>query len=79
VNFLRAKARYDRWEEELKIIRHEMKWCVLYFQHYRDVWKVCAEESGTKEGHKAYAYKQMVMWEKFMQEGQDRFGGKMAQ
>ena len=79
VNFLRAKARYDRWEEELKIVRHEMKWCVLYFQHHRDVWKVRTEESGTKEGHKAYAYKQMVMWEKFMQEGQHRFGGKMAQ
>ncbi|KAG1797545.1 uncharacterized protein BJ212DRAFT_1289685 [Suillus subaureus] len=28
VNWLKAKAQYDRWSEELKLVQHEMYWTV---------------------------------------------------
>ena len=33
VNWLRAKAHYDRWEEELTMVVHEMEWTTLWFKH----------------------------------------------
>ena len=59
VNFLREKACHNRWEKELKIVQHETKWCVLYFQLQKWIWEVQAQESGMQVGHKAYAYKQI--------------------
>jgi hypothetical protein len=78
VNFLRAKARYDRWDEELKIVQHEMQWCVLYFEHQMQVWGERAQVA-TREGPRAYAYKQVAMWHNFAIDGQNRFNGKMVQ
>lgn len=77
VNFLRAKARYDRWEEELKIVRHEMGWCVLYFKHHQKLWWARAEKTESKAGHHAYALKQIRMWEEFEKEALSLFRGKM--
>jgi hypothetical protein len=77
VNFLRAKARHDRWEEELKIVCHEMKWCVLYFQHQKRMWEGWAQECGMQAGHKAYAHKQIFLWQRFAEEGEHKFRGKM--
>ena len=34
VNWLRAKARFDRWDEEDEIVRSEMRWTLLYFEHH---------------------------------------------
>ena len=78
VNFLRAKARHDRWDEELQLVRREMHWSIRYFVHQRQVWAGRAEVS-TKEGHRAYAYKQAAMWENFECEGEVQFAGKMFQ
>ena len=75
VNFLRAKARYDRWDEELKIVQHEMQWCVLYFEHQMEIWGERAQ-AATREGPRAYAHKQVAMWQKFAIDGQNRFNGK---
>ena len=49
VNFLRAKARFDRWDEELKTVRHEMKWCVLYFRKQKKTWMSRTNMGG--DGH----------------------------
>ena len=66
VNFLRPKARYDRWDEELKTVRHEMGWSIRYFDHHRTQWMVRAQKVGNTEGQRAYAYKQTEMWDKFV-------------
>ena len=39
VHWLRMKARYDRWNEEVTILKNEMKWIVLWFGTQRRTWE----------------------------------------
>lgn len=76
VNWLKAKARYDRWNEELTLVQHEMFWTVSWFRTQEARWRARADES-TKDGHKAYAEKQASMWAEFSAEGLKNFQGKI--
>jgi hypothetical protein len=79
VNWLRAKARFNRWDEELTIVRNEMVWIVEFFRHQKAKWEERAEkgkEQG-KHGHAAYASKVAVMWQNFMDEGKHAFAEKL--
>jgi hypothetical protein len=40
---------------------------------------VRAQESGLRAGHKAYAHKQILLWQRFEEEGEQKFRGKMIQ
>jgi hypothetical protein len=75
VHWLRAKAHYDRWNEELLILQHEIKWTVLWFKHQMEKWegrlKRSVEEN--RPGHVAYAEKQIAMWKQFRKEGEREF------
>jgi hypothetical protein len=64
INWLRAKARYDRWKEELQIVENEMKWTLLWFSYHERNWEKRSEDAGTKglEGHRCYAEKQAIVW-----------------
>ncbi|KAG1877467.1 hypothetical protein F4604DRAFT_1680133 [Suillus subluteus] len=75
VNWLKAKARYDHWSEELKLVQHEMFWTVSWFRTQEARWRARADES-TKDGHKAYAEKQASMWAEFSADGLKSFQGK---
>ena len=58
VNWLKAKAHYDRWKEELEIVKHKMKWTILWFEHQLKVWMDRLNKSmEDKPGHIAYAEK----------------------
>jgi len=80
VNWLRAKARCDRWGEELKLVTHEMSWVVLWFQHQRLVWEERAENSNRagKPGHRIYAFKQVDLWQRLESRTRRQFLGKMV-
>ena len=74
INWLRTKARYDRYEEEFRIVKDETRWTLLYFETQRLIWV----DRGTADSeerlrHKAYVLKQAVMWEKFGTEGRKAF------
>jgi hypothetical protein len=71
VNWLRAKARFNRWEEEVNIVQHEMEWTVRWFEYQYHVWDGRAEESMEKgqAGHASYAWKQQEMWNKLIRLG----------
>ncbi|KAG1866919.1 hypothetical protein F4604DRAFT_1585294 [Suillus subluteus] len=60
VNWLKAKARYDRWSEELKLVQHEMFWTISWFWTQEERWRVRADES-IKNGNRAYAERQASM------------------
>jgi hypothetical protein len=66
VNWLRAKARYQRWEEELEIVENEMKWTMSWFSYQENRWRERAEwaEDEKLEGHRCYAEKQIYIWKK---------------
>jgi hypothetical protein len=38
VNWLRAKAHVDRWLEEATLVKHEMQWTIMWFQHQVNLW-----------------------------------------
>ncbi|KAF9232933.1 hypothetical protein BU15DRAFT_67025 [Melanogaster broomeanus] len=58
INWLKAKARYCRWKDELELVRHEMYWVVKWFQGQELEWKRRARES--VEGLKAYAERKVL-------------------
>ena len=80
VNWLRAKARRDRWNEELLIIKHEMKWTILWFEHQMKEWqgRLGRGVEEKKPGHVAYAEKQVAMWKRFMRQGEHGFKAIMV-
>jgi hypothetical protein len=77
VSWLKAKARYCRWKEELVLVRHEMCWVVKWFQGEESEWKRRARES-KEAGHKAYAEKKVLLYQCFAKDALQRFQGKMS-
>jgi hypothetical protein len=75
VNWLKAKARFDRWKEELFLVKNEMQWTMLWFQNEANVWKERSEmeDDDLPKGHKAYALKQQKLWNEFLTKSSERF------
>ncbi|KAG1864361.1 hypothetical protein F4604DRAFT_1513042, partial [Suillus subluteus] len=61
VNWLKSKARWQRWEEELSLVRHEMGWTVGWFRYKKEGWERRSHKA-TKHGHQAYAQRQVLLW-----------------
>lgn len=61
VNWLRAKASFDRATEEVILVKYEMQWTIRYFEHQVTTWRRRREE-GCSMGHIMYATKQVAMW-----------------
>lgn len=76
---MRAKARSDRWREELITVKNEMQWTVLWFEEKVSKWMERAERSEAegKLGHRAYAEKQAAMWKLFVEQANQGFRGMM--
>ncbi|KAI5984398.1 hypothetical protein F5J12DRAFT_899307 [Pisolithus orientalis] len=55
INWLKARARRDRWKEELSLVRHEMVWAILWFEFQKDMWEQRALQL-LEPGKKAYAH-----------------------
>ena len=72
VNWLRAKARKARWEEEMELVTSEMGWTINCFQYHEKVWKERAEQA-KGPGHAAYAWKQSSIWRKWTKTAEDTF------
>jgi hypothetical protein len=75
VNWLRAKARVDRWQEELILVKHEMRWTILWFQYQANLWRERSErvDDLLPTGHTSYAKKQQKLWKAFEQKSSERF------
>ena len=61
INWLRARAKKSRWEEESLLIPMEMNWTVNFFMRKAKEWQDLETGSLTK-GPRAYASKQCAMW-----------------
>jgi hypothetical protein len=75
VNWLRAKARVDRWQEEVILVENEMQWTLLWFQNQANLWRERGEreDSILPMGHTAYAKKQYKLWNTFQTKSSERF------
>lgn len=67
VNFLRAKARRDRWVEEKKILESEIGCTHRYFVHKQKEWLKRVSGEPGKHGHNCYAHKQASNWDQLAQ------------
>lgn len=66
VNWLRARARAQRWSEEREIVTKEMEWAIRTFRYMGGVWEIRAEKMGKeKPGHKAYAARETDRWKRW--------------
>jgi hypothetical protein len=54
---LKARAKYERWREELEMVKHEMFWTTLWFKHHEEEWERRWNEA-KNSGHKAYTAKE---------------------
>ncbi|KIK18133.1 hypothetical protein PISMIDRAFT_110102, partial [Pisolithus microcarpus 441] len=75
INWLKARARRDRWKEEVSLVRHEMLWTVLWFEYHKNMWEQRALQL-TEPGKEAYARKQMVLWSDFANKTRLMFQGE---
>jgi hypothetical protein len=72
---LRAKARHQRWEEEITIVENEMAWTQLWFQHQIQVWEKRRQVArlSLSHGHTVYAAKQVWVWTNFLDDARKSF------
>ncbi|KAI6003376.1 hypothetical protein EDC04DRAFT_2971510 [Pisolithus marmoratus] len=78
INWLKARARRDRWREEVSLVRHEMLWTTLWFQYEKEIWETWALQS-TEPGKEAYASKQVELWSDFTKKVGLMFQGKQME
>ncbi|TRM67304.1 hypothetical protein BD626DRAFT_394088, partial [Schizophyllum amplum] len=55
VSFLRSRCRLQRWEEEERLLRHEMLWTRLFFEREQRLWAERAADAATREGGSGWA------------------------
>jgi hypothetical protein len=74
VNWLRAKARHQRWKEEIQILQNEMTWTQLWFQNQMVVWEERKQvaTASLSDGHRVYAAKQVWVWKSFLDDASIR-------
>ncbi|KAF5341217.1 hypothetical protein D9611_005928 [Ephemerocybe angulata] len=63
LSWIRAKSRFDRWTEELVMLKAEMEWFVR-FTEYRKLKAESWAELSSTEGAKSYAYRHANMWKR---------------
>lgn len=75
VNWLRAKARYQRWDEEVQLVKSEMIWTLHWFGCQKTQWEERAGRAMMAQslGHQCYAEKQVALWRKFITSAQEEF------
>jgi len=62
VSWLRAKARQDRWEEEVTLVQDQMGNTVRFFEFRQQEWLARASGLPITQGHRCYAYEQADLW-----------------
>ncbi|KIM79992.1 hypothetical protein PILCRDRAFT_73667, partial [Piloderma croceum F 1598] len=76
VSWLRAKARFSRWSEELCIVGYEMRWTVNWFKWKEEQWRLRLTDMENEErppGLDCYCHKQMALWSSLADQAETQF------
>ena len=76
VSWLRAKARFSRWSEELCLVESEMQWTVNWFWWKMEQWKkrlIDLADEDRPTGLDCYCHKQMALWHSLAEQAQTKF------
>ncbi|KAI6015713.1 hypothetical protein EDC04DRAFT_2577949 [Pisolithus marmoratus] len=76
INWLKARARRDRWKEEVSLVRHEMLWTELWFEYHKKMWEKAKGSAVNRARKEAYAKNQMGLWSDFASKARLMFHGK---
>lgn len=69
MNWLKARAKKNRWAEELVLTRNEREWANRFFYFKSRQWVGwIADVDGPSPGQRAYADRQMAMWQNMGEE-----------
>lgn len=72
VNWLRARENFQRAEEEVMLVWHEMDWTIRYFRYQAKRWSSWQVDCQTL-GHASYACRMETMWERFAARAEEAF------
>lgn len=73
MSWFRAKARSERWEEQLLLVKSHMSWTINTFKARQRDWLERASVEAASAGAKAYAFKEAEMWGMFALEAGNAF------
>ncbi|KAG1865681.1 hypothetical protein C8R48DRAFT_540866, partial [Suillus tomentosus] len=75
VNWLRTKALCTRWNEEVILIKHEMKWSINFFNHKAKEWlgHMANITSAGLTRHTCYAPRQSHIYHQLAAHAEDSF------
>ncbi|KAH6888206.1 hypothetical protein BKA70DRAFT_1443191 [Coprinopsis sp. MPI-PUGE-AT-0042] len=63
VNWMRAREKAARWDEEYAFLWHEMTWVPTFFESRSTAWReLTSRQQSLGLGHDAYAFKQAALW-----------------
>jgi hypothetical protein len=74
LHWLRARAQYNRWAEEVLLTQHEMEWTTRYFMHMANKWKLISALHPDRKGHAAFAAQQIGTWEELGRVADETYG-----
>ncbi|KAK7440436.1 hypothetical protein VKT23_017074 [Stygiomarasmius scandens] len=72
VNYLQAQAGWQRWNEELTILKKESKWRLAWFQHQRSIWESRGNKVMDGSGMRVYALQMAYRWLRFEQRSEKK-------
>ena len=73
MNWLRAKAQYDRWSEEHVLIPNKMNWTWVFFLKKAKEWARLRDLRQDKSRHVCLAKGQISMWKKLAFQATKKF------
>ncbi|KAJ3834035.1 hypothetical protein F5878DRAFT_665121 [Lentinula raphanica] len=73
VQWFRAEADMERWQEQVEIKHAEFLRLIASFTKHRDAWDILATRSSPLPGHRAYALERRTMFENLRIDAQDKF------
>ncbi|KAJ7612757.1 hypothetical protein FB45DRAFT_874959 [Roridomyces roridus] len=73
VQWHRARADIERWQEEVEILAQEFRRAIQGFQKMQGVWNALARDHPNEPGTKVYAFKTADMYEKMSREAAEKF------
>ncbi|KAF8965358.1 hypothetical protein BDZ97DRAFT_1904028 [Flammula alnicola] len=73
VQWFRAEAEMQRWQEELETLQADFMRCIRTFQKMSEVWKDLAKSNSGEPGKTAYARKKSSMFTEMAIRGQQQF------
>lgn len=72
VNWLRQRAKTDRWDEQYELVQEEMKQTVRSFEWKVRMWQTLSVGTVTN-GQRAYARRQAHVWQSLADEARREF------